>query len=154
MKNAALQRRLAAAALLAALCAAGASRAAPGCSNISSTPVAFGTYNPVSATPTDSTGGFSYFCPGALAPMISINAGTSGTFSPRTMTSALDVLNYNLYADAARTLVWGDGTGGTVTVPGVVSTKPYTSNIYGRVFAQQSVGAGSYSDNLIVTINF
>lgn len=154
MTIATLQTRLAAMALLAVALAAGAARAAPGCSSISTTPVAFGVYNPVSATPTDSAGGISYFCPGALSPMISIDMGSAGSFSPRTMTSGVDVLGYNLYVDAARTVIWGDGTAGTATVAGTASTKPYTNNIYGRIFPLQSVGAGSYSDTLIVTINF
>lgn len=150
-----LQIRLCCAATVALLAAAGAAQAAPSCKGVTTTSVAFGVYNPISATPTDSLGTISYFCPGALAPVISINAGGSGTFSPRQMVSAFsDVLGYNLYADAARTIVWGDGTGGTSTVPGTTSTKPATANVYGRIFPGQSVGSGSYSDTLTVTINF
>lgn len=154
MTTATPQTRLAAAAFLAAALAAGSARAAPICSSISTTPVAFGAYSPVNAAPTDSMGSVSYFCPGALSPMISINTGSSTTFNPRTMSSGIDVLNYNLYVDAARTVIWGDGTAGTATVAGTASTKPFTNNIYGRIFPLQSVGAGSYSDALIVTINF
>jgi spore coat protein U-like protein len=147
-----LHGRLRAAIVATALIAGGA-RAAPTCKGLSTSPVAFGSYNPVSATPTDSVGTISYFCPGALSPVISISAGGAGSFSPRGMVGA-DVLGYNLYTDAARTVVWGDGTSGTVTAPGVVSTNPATANIYGRIFPLQNVSAGSYSDTLIVTINF
>jgi spore coat protein U-like protein len=80
-------------------------------------------------------------------------AGSAGSFNPRGMVGA-DVLGDNLYADAARTVVWGDGTSASATVPGVTSTNPATANIYGRIFPLQSVGAGNYSDTLIVTINF
>lgn len=154
MTTATLQTRLVAATFLAAAFAASSARAAPMCSGISTTPVAFGTYSPVNATPTDSMGTVSYFCPGALSPMISINAGSSASFSPRTMLSGASALNYNLYVDAARTTIWGDGTSGTATVAGTVSTKPVTNDIFGRIFPLQSVAAGSYSDSLIVTINF
>jgi spore coat protein U-like protein len=142
-------------AVAAVIVAAGATRAAPSCRNVTTTSVAFGTYNPVNGAPTDSTGSVSYFCPGALSPVISISAGSSGSFSPRHMTSTTtDVLTYNLYLDAARTTVWGDGTGGSATVNGTVATNPATNTIYGRIFPGQSIAAGSYSDTLTVTINF
>jgi spore coat protein U-like protein len=134
---------------------AGGARAAPTCKNLTTTSVAFGTYNPLNASPTDSTGTISYFCPGALAPVISISTGSSGSFSPRQMTTATaDLLSYNLYTDAARTTIWGDGTGGSTTVAGTTALNPATNTIYGRVFPQQSAAAGSYSDTLTVTINF
>src|SRR5258708_40032448 len=66
-----LHGRLRAAIVATALIAGGA-RAAPTCKGLSTSPVAFGSYNPVSATPTDSVGTISYFCPGALSPVISI----------------------------------------------------------------------------------
>ena len=154
MRFSELQIRLCCAALVL-LAAAGGARAVPSCKGLATTSVAFGAYNPISATPTDSVGTISYFCPGALAPVISINAGSGGGFSPRQMSSAFtDLLGYNLYLDAARTIVWGDGTGGTSTAPGITSTKPATANVYGRIFPRQSVGSGSYSDTLTVTINF
>ena len=117
-------------------------------------PVAFGNYNPMSATPTDSVGNILYFCQGGASPAIAVSAGSAGSFSPRGMVAMGDVLAYNLYADAARTVVWGDGTSGSVTVPGVTSAGPVNASIYGRIFPLQSVSAGNYSDTLIVTINF
>jgi spore coat protein U-like protein len=142
-------------AVAAVIVAAGAARAGPVCKNVSTTSVAFGIYNPVNGSPTDSTGSVSYFCAGALAPVISISAGSSGSFSPRQMTStSTDVLTYNLYIDAARTTVWGDGTGGSSTVNGTTATNPATNTIYGRIFPGQSVAAGNYSDTLTVTLNF
>jgi spore coat protein U-like protein len=147
-----LHGRLRAAIVATALIAGGA-RAAPQCWMVT-LPVAFGTYNPVSATPTDSVGTIYYFCQGGASPVISVSAGSAGSFSPRGMVAMADVLAYNLYADAARTVVWGDGTSGSVTVPGVTSAGLVTTSIYGRIFALQSVSAGNYSDTLIVTINF
>jgi spore coat protein U-like protein len=140
----------AAAALL--LAAAGSARAAP--CFVFATGVAFGNYNPVSATPTDSTGNIFYYCPQTLPPVISISAGNSGSFSPRFMTLAPDQLNYNLSADAARTVVWGDGTGGSSTVVGSNAPTIVTATVYGRAFPLQSVGAGNYTDTLLVTFNF
>src|SRR6266487_1298814 len=53
-------------------------------------------------------------------------------FIPRKMVNAGTLLNYNLYTDAARTTVWGDGTGGTVTVSGS-SNGSTTHTVYGRI---------------------
>ena len=44
---------------------------------------------------------------------ITISRGASATFNPRSMVVGADALNYNLYLDASRTSIWGDGTGGS-----------------------------------------
>jgi spore coat protein U-like protein len=41
------------------------------------------------------------------------STGSSGTYALRTLRSGANVLNYNLYFDAAYTQVRGDGTNGT-----------------------------------------
>lgn len=68
-------------------------------------------------------------------------------------------LNYNLYADGAHTLIWGDGTGGTSTVsdsytlPASSSTRDYT--VYGRISgAQSSAVAGNYLDTVLITVTY
>ncbi|NNC64112.1 MAG: spore coat protein U domain-containing protein [Gammaproteobacteria bacterium] len=64
---------------------------------------------------------------------------------------------YNLYSNPARTLVWGDGTGGSLTV---FRSKPrpgrqnFSLPVYGRIPPTQSVSPGLYSDDIIVTIVF
>jgi spore coat protein U-like protein len=48
---------------------------------------------------------------------LSLDKGVNAsTYLPRQMINAGTRLNYNLYTDSAQTTVWGDGTGGTVTV--------------------------------------
>ncbi|GAC1340003.1 MAG: hypothetical protein NVS2B9_12910 [Myxococcales bacterium] len=132
----------------------GAVQAAPSCYGVLSTGVAFGAYNPLSPVDTDSVGNIYYYCPGALPPAISISSGSAASFSPRQMTSFAEVMSYNLYTDATRTAVWGDGTGGSSTVVGPNSPFPVVEQVYGRIFALQSVAAGNYSDTLLVTLNF
>lgn len=140
-----------------------ASWAALSCT-VSATTVAFGTYNPIVTTPTDSTGTVTVTCKGAASATYSIllSAGSSGTYSLRRMPNSSGTLAYQLYTDAAHTLVWGDGANGngtsvvsdTRTIPagqyGV--TNYYT--IYGRIPARQTVSAGTYSDTLTVTVNY
>jgi spore coat protein U-like protein len=141
------------------LAAAGLFPAAAGAvtCTVSTVPVAFGAYDPTSSTPTDGVGTIKISCDKAPAlKPITISAGGSGIFTNRVMKSGSWNLNYNLYTSAARTLIWGSGTGGTGSVNyGGSGTGPaYTITVYGRIPASQNVGAGSYSDSLIVTISF
>lgn len=126
---------------------------------VSVTSVAFGNYNTLSPANTDSAGMLTAIChPSDQSLVVAISGGSSGSPLSRTMRNGAASLNYNLYSDAARTAVWGDGTSGaTVTVTnGSVSSGQRTFNrpIYGRIPAQQAVGAGTYTDSLVVTVTF
>jgi spore coat protein U-like protein len=64
-------------------------------------------------------------------------------------------LQYNLYLDAARTAIWGDGTGGTqsyTTASPPSGTQVVT--IYGRIVAGQDVAAGGFADTVTAIVNF
>ena len=68
-----------------------------------------------------------------------------------------EVLGYNLYTDAARSRVWGDGTAGTVTVTGQFVHPPANQTsapitIYGRIPANQNVKAGTYVTTAPITV--
>ena len=68
------------------------------------------------------------------------------------------MLDYNIYQNASRTLIWGDGTPPTVTQSGVRNQRGRPSwfffRYYGRVFANQAPNSGIYNDNLLVTVLF
>lgn len=123
---------------------------------ISVTSVNLGSYNVFNGTALDSTGTITYQC-NAMASNITItlSKGQSSTYNPRTMTKGAEVLDYNLYRDAARTSIWGDGTSGTAVYS---RNNPPNNNVnltvFGRVPAAQDVSAGSYSDTVSATINF
>lgn len=72
------------------------------------------------------------------------------------MTSAAsDVIDYSLYADAARTQVLGDSTGGSVLISGTSTGGTDSFPVYGRVFGGQNPKpVGSYSDNVVATVTF
>lgn len=59
-------------------------------------------------------------------------------------------LNYNLYEDAARTVVWDD------LAPGVKTARawPVTLLVYGRVFGGQAAYNGTYTDTVNARIFF
>jgi spore coat protein U-like protein len=88
-----------------------------------------------------------------------LSTGVSNGFFPRKMNFlTVNMLNYNIYTNPARTTVWGDGTGGTA-----IRTDSYAMgagviarnyDVYFRIPASQSVAAGAYADTINVTLMF
>lgn len=136
---------------VAALCASLPARAAPSCHGISVTPLSFGSYDVYGAAPLDSAGTISYNCPPPALPSVTIDLGLSFGNGHRRMSLGVgaDLLEYDVYLDAARTTAWPSvnpipvAQGNNLTVP-----------FYGRIFPQQDVSVGTYSDTLVVTFNF
>jgi spore coat protein U-like protein len=126
---------------------------------ISATAVNFGTYDVFAAAPDDSVGTVTYRCGNADHNVaITLSTGGSGSYAARQLrpASGADRLNYNLYRDAARSSVWGDGSGGTTYY--FIGNPPNNVNvnlsIYGRIAASQDVAIGTYTDTIVVTVNF
>jgi spore coat protein U-like protein len=149
-----VKRALGLAALI--LIAPAAARAAS--CTVTANPVAFGVYLPFSATPANSTGSVMLNCRSFYGTYtIALNAGLhgGGSFSNRRMSSGGSFLSYQLYTDAAHTMVWGDGTSGSV----IVSAYCYgsctsTQSVYGRLPALQVAAPGSYADTTTVTVSY
>jgi spore coat protein U-like protein len=130
--------------------------------NVSATSVSFGSYNVFNASPLDATGRITVHCTGLVGLLVSydikLSTSLSGSYAPRQMASGANRLNYNLYTNATRLTVWGDGSAGTSFVSGSITlvllgvTRIHT--VYGRVPALQNVSVGSYSDNITVTLTF
>jgi spore coat protein U-like protein len=89
---------------------------------------------------------------------IAMSTGQSGTYMMRTLsTSSAATLQYNLYTDSSYSSVWGDGSGGTGVVSGVLLGTSFsrTHPIYGRISAIQNTPKGSFSDPAVqATISF
>ena len=133
--------------------------------SVSATPVAFGTYNPMSSSPQDSDGSILLSCGGLVGGLVTyvvtLSKGlNSTTFSPRRMASGANLLNYDFYTSSAYSSIWGDGTGGSQKTSGTLSilvvggtTKQLV--VYGRIPGSQSaVKVGSYSDSVVVTVTY
>ena len=157
-------RALGALLALAALLVAPAAGAAVTCT-ASAVGVAFGVYNPLATTPTTSAGSILVTCTSTNNGTTTVNltasysTGSSGTYATRTMRSGSNVLNYNLYFDAAYTQVRGNGTGGTQAGTATLSlgrnqTGSASGTLYGRVPAGQDVAPGVYSDTITVTVTY
>ncbi len=124
--------------------------------SVNSTPVAFGVYSPFDIAPTDTAGTLRVSCDTAtVGYTLLLTPGGAGSYAPRRLVGGAYTLAYNLYADALRSSVWGDGSGGTTTVGGAFALPGAIDHtVYGRLPARQNVGAGAYTDTLTVTLNF
>lgn len=132
--------------------------------SVSASATSFGTYSPFSISPLDGTGNVEVSC--SLLGVISIlvnyqillSAGASGNSAGRTLSGAGSTLNYNLYTNASRSAIWGDGSGGSSIVSdgyllGLLTTvRNYP--VHGRIVAGQNVPPGAYSDTIVVTVNY
>ena len=146
-------------AILAALGALAVPAAGQACT-VSATGVAFGTYDSITPAPDDGVGSVILVChPNVHSAEVQLGAGLSGSYAPRRMRNGVILLDYNLYTSTARNIVWGNGSGGTVTVTltgGTVTAGSRTFNrpIYGRIPAGQAVAMGTYTDTIVVTVVF
>lgn len=124
---------------------------------VSSPGVTFGVYNPMALSPVNATATVTVTCSANSSTNVSyaiqIGPGVGGSFSARSMSG----LRYQLYADGARTQIWGDGTGGTTFVPDgyifqsqIPVNRTYT--IYAQLPALQTVAPGVYADLVVLMV--
>ena len=127
----------------------------------------FGNYDTLTAGAVLSSATVTVSCTVALGPLNAIPytvslgpSQTSGTMQRKLAGPGSARLQYNLYTDAARSVVWGDGSGGSQVVSssvtpaslGVPATKAHTA--HGSIPALQSVRVGAYSDTILVTVDY
>jgi spore coat protein U-like protein len=119
---------------------------------VTTTSVAFNPYDVFNTLNNDITGTLTVRCNPGQAYALSLSTG-SGTYASRKLVNGPYLLSYNLYTDAARTTIWGDGTAGTSTVSG--NAKNATHTVYGRIPARQNARMGSgYTDTIVVTVTY
>jgi spore coat protein U-like protein len=140
-------------------------RAALDCS-VTTPGLAFGNYDASLPSPTDIAANLTVNCtrvfldPWNVSYTLALSRGTSGSYAPRQMSSGPSRLNYNLFRDASRSQVWGDGTASTGVVNGTMRFNLFqfsnsaSHTAYGRIPAGQGANPGNYADNIVVTITF
>lgn len=129
---------------------------------ITTSAVAFGAYDPVSANATTAltgTGSVNVTCTNGASTSVTLgqgsNANTGSTDAAparRLKDGATDYLTYELYQDTGHSTVWGNTSGTGVANTGTGSQVAIT--VYGTVDAGQNVPAGSYSDTVVATVSF
>jgi len=125
--------------------------------NVSATTLNFGTYDPTSATALSGTSTLSVFCTAGTPYAAALNVGSGGgSFVTRTIANGGNLLNYNLFRDAAHSQVWGDGSGSTFTVSGTGSGLLTANNltVYGEIPVAQDKPPGTYTSTITVTVAY
>ena len=157
--------------LLAAAGLASPARAAT--CTVSTQAVAFGAYDALGAAPADTGPAYvtvtcSNFLPTTVAVRVNLGRGSATTYLPRRMqhlSLAGETLAYNLYADAPRSQVWGDGTGGTVSQQATLQVDAcgwiilfcqgeVSYPLFGRIPPLQDVHTGLYQDTVQAQVIF
>ena len=118
--------------------------------------LAFGTEARLDAD-VDATSQVRTSCSTGLAYSVALGTGGGGDFAARRMAHSsfpAELVGYQLFADAARTQIWGDGSGGTVAVGGTGNGSPQAETVHGRVPPQTTPRPGDYSDTVVVTVSY
>jgi spore coat protein U-like protein len=121
-------------------------------------PLSFGTYDPLAANaaqPADAAVDVTINCTRNTVASLSFDLGIhSLTGGDRAMGGpSTSTLRYQIYRDAARSLVWSQGSHGLrITAHGVGVPDQFT--VFGRIPPSQDVDPGAYSDVLTATVDF
>jgi spore coat protein U-like protein len=126
--------------------------------NVSTSGLAFGSYDPFSSAPVNSSGSLSIGCTYGhgerqfVLAYVTLGGGSSGNPAARRMTGGPERLSYNIYRDARHERIWGDGNG----YSGAWIWLPTTASMpfYGSIPAGQDVAVGDYADSITVTVHF
>jgi len=111
-------------------------------------------------TAKDTTATVSVACTSTSPIEILLGAGANGgsASGARKMSDGgSNTIDYNLYSDSTRTVNWGDTTGSagnTVTGSGAGLGTAVENTVYGRIPVQEGAVPGSYTDTVLVTINY
>jgi spore coat protein U-like protein len=125
----------------------------------------FGNHEPFSASPLDSVATVQITCEtnknsDTVIATATLGTGSAGSYANRLLLGrAGNNLSYNIYGDAARTVVFGDGSPGTSALQVAMvliknTPRTITANLFGRIFAGQDPAVDSYNDILIYTVSF
>lgn len=158
-----MNRWLVCVALLLGACSA---RAETICRFVSAPGLAFGVYDATSSVPTDSLTNVRVTCernggPQLVTLTMRLGPGSnSSSVQTRRMNQlgGSDYLNYGLYSDVSRSVVWGMSDN-VNTVSQTISiavpnkgSESATFTIYGRIPALQDVRVGTYADSVGITL--
>jgi spore coat protein U-like protein len=130
--------------------------------SVGATAVAFGAYYPGTG-PMSSNSTVTVKCTKGTTYTVSLDKGTTGggTIAQRLMTdgAAGDTLQYNLFKDAAMTIVWGDGGGLSQTNAGIGAGMGtgQTFTAYGQLpdaGTNLNAPAATYNDTVTVSVAY
>ena len=125
---------------------------------IATTPLAFGSYDPVvgnASTPLDGTATVTIACTMGTPASIGLDIGANAAATQRRLTNgSAAYLNYQIFLDSAYSTVWGTDTTNQLDAGTAPSKTPRAFPVYGRIPAAQDVPIGAFSDAVVATVNF
>lgn len=130
---------------------------------ISASGVNFGSYDPLAATDTDSTGSVTITCTKGTTASVTLDTGANASGVTRRMTDGSGgYLTYELYhpanttpgAGADYTTVWGTAGPNVFSPAAAPSKAARTFTVSGRISAGQDVASGTYNDTVQAVVNF
>lgn len=122
---------------------------------VSTSPLVFGTYEPLGAnatSPLDASTVITVTCTAGAGGTLVVDRGAHQIATYARMTDGAHYVLYDLYQDSARTTNWNAVT--EETIPPAPDMTPREFGLYGRVPAGQTSPPGSYSDTVGVVLNF
>jgi spore coat protein U-like protein len=94
-------------------------------------------------------------CSSGGAYQVSLGAGSWASGGSRRMAGpASSFLSYQLFQDSARTVAWGDGAAHGARVSGTGSGSNQVLTVFGRIPAGQTAVPGTYTDSVVVTVEY
>ena len=125
---------------------------------ITTTPLAFGTYDPVVAnatTPLDATSTVTIACTMGTPATIGLDDGSNAVASQRRLTNGSSAyMNYQMFLDSTHATVWGNESANQLDAGTAPSKEPRAFPVYGRIPSGQDVPIGPFSDAVVATVNF
>ncbi|MGZ8262479.1 MAG: Csu type fimbrial protein [Methylotenera sp.] len=129
-----------------------------GTCTLTTTSVAFGTYDPAAGADDTATGAVTVTCTSGTGYTVSLDAGANET-TPNDITTrrmkanTSDYLPYQLYQDSGHATAWGD-TAGAILTGQTGNGSAQAIDVYGVIVKNQYVAAGSYVDTVVVTVTY
>ena len=135
---------------------------------VSSQPVTFGVYNPLSGNSASGTGNVHLSCSGLSLATVGISVALSpGLYgvsaAARQMAKGTSRLDYTLYGPSGGNpcgAIWGDGSGGTGVLSGslllnLLGLASLDQQVCGSIPANQTtVSVGTYTDSVAVVVTY
>jgi spore coat protein U-like protein len=125
---------------------------------ITTAPVNFGAYDPVTANaaaPLDGVGTITVTCTKGAGVTLALNPGSNPTGTTRRMVQGgTNYLIYELYTDPSHSTVWGDIGNNPMTIVPAPNKNPRNFTVYGRVNQAQDATVGAYTDTVVATVVF
>lgn len=130
---------------------------AAGCA-IDGAQVAFGRLDPLSQEEQQAIGTITLLCDGVEGGVVRVGlgAGESMRFEARELSDGVHRIRYNLYLDPAHQRVFGDDSSGAGALSLALppSGVPLTIPVYAVIARGQRLSPGTYSDEIVVSVDF